>query len=305
MANPDHVALVREGFDAIARWRAAHPRERLDLTRANLKGGNLNMADLTFADLRRAVLGQCELLSADLSGADVNGADFSEAQLGFTSLGYIDLSGAKRLETTRHFGPSTIGTDTLVKSARGAGNRLTPELRRFFGDAGVPRALLEAVERMISEIQHYSCFIAYGQPDLELATKLCQDLEAKGVSSWLYDMDKTVGKRTWGEIGEARRSADKFGVLCSAAALVRDGVLQEIEDQINEDPDRVVPISLDRVWREPGFRIMRGTHDLKPDLVNRNYADFANRTYEEALQELLKGLRRPEVKKTRRSKKSS
>ncbi len=37
---------------------------------------------------------------------------------------------------------------------------------------------------------------------------------------------------------------------------------------------------------------MRDGRDLKPFLLDRNYADFANLPYEEALERLLTGLRR-------------
>ena len=83
---------------------------------------------------------------------------------------------------------------------------------------------------------------------------------------------------------------------------MRDGVLEEVEDQIDEDPDEVVPVSRDDLWRDRDFGIMRGARDLKPVLVKWNYADFANKPYEEALEELLKGLRRPPVKKPRTKK---
>jgi hypothetical protein len=82
-------------------------------------------------------------------------------------------------------------------------------------------------------------------------------------------------------------------VICSAAALIRDGALKEIEEQIDEDPDKMIPISRDNLWREPGFRVVRGSHDLGPFLRDRNYADFCDEScYEESLQRLLKALRR-------------
>jgi hypothetical protein len=347
MANPEHVALVRKGPEAIAKWRQAHLDERLDLasadlsnadlrgadlsdasltgvnltesdlsgvdfSRANLSWATLNSANLYNANFRLANLFMADLMEANLSsayfsGANLNGAelflaDLSEAWLDSTSFGKVDLTGVKGIATVVHHTESIIGVDTLIASFRGAGNKLTPELAAFFRGAGVPQEVLGTLSAVVAEIKYFTCFISYGQPDLEFAKKLYEDLKARGVSCWLYEMDKTVGKRTRSEIGESRRGADRFVVLCSAAALVRDGVLEEIEDQISDDPDRLVPISLDNLWKEPGFRIMRGTHDLKPDLVNRNYADFANRPYEGALEELLKGLRRPAVKKPRRKK---
>ena len=82
-------------------------------------------------------------------------------------------------------------------------------------------------------------------------------------------------------------------VVCSAAALIRDGVLKEIEEQIDEEPDKMVPISRDSIWTDPGFRVMRAGRDLTPSLRDRNYADFSDEScYEESLQRVLKALRR-------------
>lgn len=148
--------------------------------------------------------------------------------------------------------------------------------------------------------QYYTCFIAYGQPDLKRAGKFCKDLEARGVSCWLYDMDATVGERTWREIGQKRREAEKMVVLCSMKALIREGVLKEIEEQIDEEPDKLVPISLDDLWKEPGFKVVRGERDLKPFLLDKNYADFRNLPYDQALERLLRGLSRRDAEISRR-----
>jgi len=323
MANPEHVAVVRKGKDAIAEWRQANPGVQLDLLRADLKGANLAgtdlsaanlfgaslvMADLTRANLSRADLSdtnslwadltRARLMSADLRWAHLNQADLtaanlSRAKLGDTSLANVDLSQIIGLAAVHHEWSTSVGVDTLIASFRGAGNKLTPELRTFFQGAGVPREVLDALPGIVAEVKYYNCFISYGQPDAAFAKKLCEDLEARGVSCWLYDMDATVGEPTWREIGRVRREADRMVILCSAQALVRPGVLKEIEEQIDEDPDKVVPISLDDLWKQPGFKVVRDSRDLKPFLAARNYADFANLTYEQALERLLTGLKRP------------
>jgi len=82
-------------------------------------------------------------------------------------------------------------------------------------------------------------------------------------------------------------------VLCSSKALIREGLLKEIEEQIDEAPDKLIPISLDDLWKETGFRVMRGARDLKPFLIERNYADFAKPPYKKALAKLLEVLERP------------
>jgi uncharacterized protein YjbI with pentapeptide repeats len=269
-----------------------------NLLGANLVGANLTATHMTMAHLLRANLTEANLTKADLGGANLSyaelaGANLDEAHLMGTSLGYADLSKAAGLGSVNHKGPSSIGVDTLILSFRGAGNRFTPDLEAFFLGAGVPKELLAELPRIVAEVKYYSCFVCYGQPDLDFATRLCDDLERRGVPCWLYALDATPGERTWGEIGRKRREADKMVVICSAKALIRPGVLKEIEEQIDEDPEKMVPISRDSLWREPGFRVMRGTNDLKLFLLAKNYADFSDEShYEESLQRLLKALRR-------------
>ena len=322
MANDEHVRVVRQGAEAIAEWRLSNPTEGLDLSAAdlakadlagaalsfanldkaylfaanlswaNLRGAWLGEANLIFADLTRANLSETQLKGVNFYGCIVSDTDFSNAELGYSSLAYVDLSRARGLATVHHRAPSSVGVDTLLLALLQAGNELTPELRTFFRSAGVPAELLEALPRIVAAVQYYSCFVAYGQCDVAFARELCEHLTGKGVSCWLYEMHATPGERTWTEIVRKRREADKVVVVCSAAALVRDGVLKEIEEQVDEDPDKIVPISLDDLWKASGFKVTRADRDLKPYLLERNYADFANLAYEEALRRLLRGLRR-------------
>jgi 1-acyl-sn-glycerol-3-phosphate acyltransferase len=134
------------------------------------------------------------------------------------------------------------------------------------------------------------------------AKKLCEDLKARGVSCWFFPEDAKVGSPLWREIGKARRGADKVIITCSADSLVRDGLLKEIEETADDDPSRLVPISLDNIWREQGFLAPRGARDLKPFLLNQIYADFVGwekdeKTYQKGLEKLLKGLEREEATK--------
>ena len=72
---------------------------------------------------------------------------------------------------------------------------------------------------------------------------------------------------------------------------MRDGALKEIEEQIDEEPDKMVPVSLDDLWKEDGFKVMRGNCDLKPFLLERNYADFSdNSLYHQSVERLLTAL---------------
>jgi hypothetical protein len=107
VANPDHVELVRQGKEAVARWREQHPREKLDLsdadlTKVNLGEMDLTGADLTGADLREVQLGGADLREADLSGAEIDGADFYRAVLDKAVLFRLGgLYHARNLETVQ------------------------------------------------------------------------------------------------------------------------------------------------------------------------------------------------------------
>ena len=55
MANPEHVALVRQGAEAISTWRETPPFKQLNLHRADLRGADLRGANLRAADLTRGI----------------------------------------------------------------------------------------------------------------------------------------------------------------------------------------------------------------------------------------------------------
>lgn len=267
-----------------------------DLTEANLHGADLTGASLTRANLTRANLTSAVLEFAVFRDTDCNQVRFSQARFGVTMVAACDLSPALGLEEVTHRFPSTIGLDTLVGTFRRAGNQWTSELRKFFLNAGVDEGVLDQLPGIIAEVKYYSCFIAYGEPDRGFAERLYQDLGARGVSRWIYAMDSTPGERTQREIGLKRQEAEKFIVLCSTQGLVRDGVLKEIEEQMDEDPDKIIPISLDELWKHPGFRVVRAGRDLKPFLMERNYANFGQgRNYDQGFQRLLRALQRKQT----------
>jgi hypothetical protein len=296
-----------------------------DLSNANLSNANMILAVLRYADLSGAKVVSAQLLHADLTQAVLDGADlsgsvldeadleavtvvktrFSGTEFGYTRLPDIDFSAAIGLLSARHHDPSFVGVTTLVDTVRGAGNRLTRSLEGFFRGAGVPQELLNVLPKIVSEIKYSPCFISYGQPDLKFAKRLRRDLLARGVSCWLYDADKTVGKLTWGEIEEKLDEYQWMIVLCSLKALIRDGFKKEVDRQIDKNPTKLIPASLDDDWMRNGFKAEWAGRDLKAWLKDRNYVDFANKPYEEALEELLMGLTRPTSQKARRSKRSS
>jgi len=107
VANPEHLAVLRQGAAIWNEWRASSPNSRPDLVeanlraadlgRANLSGANLGRANLSAAklswvDLRDADLSRVTLFEADLQNADLSSAKLIEANLSRANLGGADLT---------------------------------------------------------------------------------------------------------------------------------------------------------------------------------------------------------------------
>lgn len=135
-----------------------------------------------------------------------------------------------------------------------------------------------------------SCFISYGRPDRVFARRLYRDLKARNIECWIYDEDSLPGDRTWRSIDDARKFAERILMICSSKSLARAGVKKELELQVDENRDKLIPISRDTEWLDEGFSVDRGLGNLVPFLRERNYADFVNRSYAEALERLVRAL---------------
>ena len=201
------------------------------------------------------------------------------------------------LESARHDAPSSIGTDTLVSTFRGAGNTWTPALETFFLGAGVPRTLLEYLPDLITQnpLQFYSSMISFGSGDAEFADRLYKDLTARNVSCWKYDESPVIGRGVWDNITHAIRNYDKTIVICSRDSLRRGPVQREIEralqkeDQLRAqgavDVDVLFPVRLDN------YLLDEWEHPRKADVVAKHIGDFTNPTfYKKEFSRLLQAL---------------
>jgi hypothetical protein len=252
MANREHVARLKESVKASNAWREKNLGILLDLSGANLSEADLSRAELSNADLAGADLYSADLSGANLSGADLSGADLSGAELSgaelrgaklraanfteadlsgadfgdafmlFTTFGNVDLSCVKGLETVRHFGPSSVGIDTIYKSK----GKIPPV---FLRGCGVPEDFITYMPSLVGAgIEFYSLFISYSHKDEEFAERLHADLQANGVRCWYAPEDMPGGKKLHREIDEAIRVHDKLLLILSRASMVSEWVMTEI-----------------------------------------------------------------------------
>jgi uncharacterized protein YjbI with pentapeptide repeats len=98
MAHPDHIAIVKQGAEAIRQWQNAHPNECLDLQGAELPGISLSSAPLVGVNLQGANLHSIDLRNADLTNADLSGAVLRRAHLQEANLSHAQLQHADLFE---------------------------------------------------------------------------------------------------------------------------------------------------------------------------------------------------------------
>ena len=98
MANPEHLAILRQGVEVWNRWRKDHLGREPDLSRAMLRGhdlagASLHSANLSNADLAESVLAYANLVDANLIGANLRESALVLAQLVYASLNRANLTG--------------------------------------------------------------------------------------------------------------------------------------------------------------------------------------------------------------------
>jgi uncharacterized protein YjbI with pentapeptide repeats len=109
MANPEHLAILKQGVEVWNKWREENPGTKIDLRKTNfsetdlrwadLREAKISRADFRSADLRGARLNWTILIKAKFSNANLSGVDLRNADLRWAKIGEADLSGADLRET--------------------------------------------------------------------------------------------------------------------------------------------------------------------------------------------------------------
>ncbi len=283
---------------------------QVNLWYADLYETNLAEADLSGADLRQVDLGEANLYGVDLSGAmlseaklgganftksNLSDTDFTDAQVAVTVFADVDLSNAKGLEFIRHYGPSTVGIDTIYKS-RGK----IPEV--FLRGCGVPDEFIAYIGSMVGRpLEFYSCFISYSTVDQAFAERLYNDLQGNGVRCWFAPHDIKGGRKIHEQIDEAIRLHDRLLLILSESSMNSEWVKTEIakarKREVKEGkrvlfPIRLVPFEALRDWE--CFDADTGK-DLSKEIREYFIPGFSNwkdhDSYQKAFERLVKDLK--------------
>jgi len=222
MADQEQLKILNQGVTAWNEWR----RMILDIK------PNLYKADLSGANL----------IGADLGGTKVNKANLSLATIGNTRIGDVDLSNVSGLESTIHDGPSTIGIDTIFRSAGKIPHK-------FLEDAGVPDIFTKHMASLTRQaFQYYSCFISHSTKDKEFADRMHADLRNKGVRCWFAPEDIKGGEKIHRQLDQTIRFHDKVLLILSEKSINSDWVANKIrwarKREKQEGKQKLFPVTL-------------------------------------------------------------
>jgi hypothetical protein len=236
---------------------------RADLSEADLKkaifiGSDLASVDLSESDIRRADFRWSYLINTKFNGADLRGANLIEANLSKSELkrsnlseafvawscfGDNDLSHTQGLEKVKHFGPSTIGIDTIFRSE----GKIPVE---FLRGAGVPEHFITYTGYLNTKaFECNSCFISYSGKDRNFIDKLNVDLQKEGIRCWFAPEEMKMGDQSRQRVNQQIRIHEKLLIVLSEFSIESAWIQQEVEAALEEEHARnrsvLFPIRLD------------------------------------------------------------
>jgi uncharacterized protein YjbI with pentapeptide repeats len=221
---------------------------RSDLANVNLSNSDCQRADFRWAYLIKARfnganLSGANLIEANLTKAELKMSNLSEAFVAWSCFGDNDLSQTHGLDAVKHFGPSTIGIDTIYRSK---GN--IPE--EFLKGAGVPEHFI-SYTRYLNEraFAHNSCFISFSGNDRNFIEKIGEDLQREGIRCWYAPEEMKMGDAIRQEVDQLIRIQDKLLVVLSKFSVESPWIQKEVAAALKEERNRkravLFPLRLD------------------------------------------------------------
>lgn len=267
MANPEHVAILKQGVEVWKQWWKDNPivwsdlftvdlrgadlrgadlrgitfseanLEGANLEEANLEGANLNGVYFQKANLRRANLMGALLFTTDLQGANLSTADLSTADLREADLHGADWTGAQcgytvlgNVDLSQVKGLEKVqhrGPSTIGIDTIYKSGGNIPEV--FLRGAGVPDTFITFMKSLTSQaFDFYSCFISHSSKDKEFVERLYADLQSKGVRCWYAPEDLKIGEPFLLGIERGIRLHEKLLLVLSENSVGSNWVQHEV-----------------------------------------------------------------------------
>jgi len=203
--------------------------------------------------LNQASFIDCDLGNASFINSSMTGCDFTNAVAGQTIFSEVDLSTIAGLDALRHSGPSSIGVESLVRSASGISDN-------FLRGCGLPEEVITHLPSIVASmrpIEFYSCFVSYSHHDEAFARRLHSRLRDEKLRVWVAAEDMRSGQRLYDQIDQAIRVHDRLLLVLSEWSMSSEWVKTEIRRARRREreegrqvvfPIRLTPMAVLRDW---------------------------------------------------------
>jgi hypothetical protein len=195
-----------------------------------------------------------------------------------TIFGGNDLSSAKGLYNIEHWGPSTIGIDTLYASAG-----TIPEV--FLRGCGIPDDFIAFIPSHFGvkqAIEFFSSFISFSTHDEEFARRLYSRMRDEQLRVWFSPEDIKGGEKLFEQIERAIQIHDRLLLVLSENSMHSEWVMAEIRNarriEIEQKRRKLFPIRLvdfDAIRKWKVFDSETG-NDLAIEMREYFIPDFSN-----------------------------
>jgi hypothetical protein len=292
-ANLTRANLSDAVLDSAAVFRA--DMTAATAVRSSFRSTMLVLSNFTLANLTGADLANANLLNTLFIRTRLQRARMPESRLEWTVFVDVDLSEVIGLDDVVHNGPSSLGMDTIMRSAG-----QIPE--QFLRGAGLKDVWIQHVRALRVESSRFSsCFISYATADQPFADRLYDDLQRNGVRCWLAHRDIRAGRKIHQQIEEAIRTSDRLLLIISESSMKREWVNTEIiharEYEARQNRQMLFPITLVPFDRITGWSVPDPVTGKDAAREIREYfiLDFSNwrndTEYQRSFNRLLEGLR--------------
>lgn len=279
--------------------------DTVEFVEADLSKSMLNVMEFAGGSLEKAILKDARILNTIFCDINLKDTDFSRASMMETSFINVDLSLVKGLESVTHWSPSTIGIDTLYKSA----GKISES---FLRKCGVPDDFITFIPSLIGTqqaIQFYSCFISYSSKDAEFARRLYSRMRDEKLRVWFAPEDVKGGEKLHEQIEQAIQLHDRLLIILSEESMQSEWVMTEIrrarKTEIEQKRRKLFPIRLVDYEEIRKWKCFDGDSgkDLATELREYFIPDFSDwknhDSFEKGFERLLRDLRAEEARQAR------
>lgn len=241
MANPEHLAILKQGVEVWNKWRKKNPRILPDLSgmslresHPNILGINLSKADFRKVNLRDADLYRSWLIEADFSGADLSNATLGEATLGGAKFRKAIMRGTNLMKAhlySTDFYEADLTSGALLQDANleGADLRKAKLIGAYLTGANMTRADLSYADLTGADLGNVRLI------DANLEKAIVRSCRIHGISAWnLRGKPKHLSNLIITQPSEQQVAVDNLEVAQFVYLLLNNENIRNVIDTIGK-----------------------------------------------------------------------